>query len=361
VSLKSDCGCAVDWDAAANASRRLLVDAYRIDLRKALDPLDPHDFLALTHGLATELQQVSGPIERRMIDGALAALDVDWLELTDAQRVQVVHAVNLSMRNIPPQILPEVTSTVTLRLTEMVEGTKVSAAGTMRATIATSLDAIDEDAVAAIGRISQWVTDEYGRRGAMFEMGADRIIADGLAAGLRSRDITADLAAHGRKVGVTRAQSYWKLVALNAANRARSYGHLRSMSDAGVSQYIFSAVMDERTSVVCRALDGTTFPVSGSLNRFSDLAIDSEGDYTAAEKVMPFVKERALDGGGVEMFVEPPGMGRTVIATASDRGLGRADYRPEVRDKLPPAALQAAGVSVPPLHQACRSSIIPDV
>lgn len=352
------CGC-VDWGSAFVATDALLRDAYRIDVRKALDPLDQDDFLVIVEALSQEIRALAEPIEAPVIEAMLAGLDLDWAVLTDAQRAEAVHAANLAMRGLPAQVLPRVTPKMSEGVVDMVRSTKLSAGAALA--IETTFDAVDEQVAMSLASLGQWITDEYGRRASMLATGASKTIANGLAQGLRSKDITNDLHALGKRIGVKRGADYWRLVALNASNRARSYGHLRTMNDAGVTTWLFSAVMDERTSAICRALDGTVFPVQNSLARFSDLSLETQGDFTAAEKVMPFVRERVNDSGEIDLFVEQPGGARTLLGVVADRGLGRADYRPPVRSMLSPGDLQAAGVSVPPLHQACRSAILPDV
>lgn len=358
---ESSCGCSIDWDEASRAASSLLRDAYRIDIYKALDPLNDDDFLAITQTIANELFGISGPPEASAVKAALQVLDVDWTTLTDSQRAEVVRSANLAMQGLPAQVTPKITSKLKLRLQDMMRSTKVSATKTLSLNISTSLNLVDKQMADSLSSIGSWITDEYGRRQGFFNTGVDRIVSDGLAQGLRSDDIAQDLKKLGDSLAVKQPANYWRLVALNSGNRARSYGHLSTMADGGITHYVFTAVLDERTSNICRALDETVFPVSTGLSKFSDLAIQSTGDFTAAEKVMPFVQQARLDGGEIEMFIEPPGMGRTVLGIASENGVGRADFKPKVRGLADPGQLLGAGVSIPPIHHACRSSIIADI
>jgi len=353
------CGCGTDWTAARHAAQRILKSAYRVDLRKALNPLDDDDFLLIVQLLTDELHAIAGPVEKAAVEAALAALDVDYAALAGAELAQVVRAANLALRDIPTKVLPTLTSKITQSVTDTVNGTKVSAAVTYNWTINTAFDAVDQNMVNAMGRLGSWVLDEYGNRAAMFSTGAQTIIQQGLSEGLRNADIAKDLQRLGAKTSGRRSLRYWNLVATNASNRARGWGHLRSMDSAGIQEYEYFAILDERTSLQCRALHGTIFPVSTGLKAYTDLELATQGDAQAAEKLMPFVKTRALGGGNSELYVEPPGSARTVIGQAVGSAVGLADVRGTFQNVLGPGQLAAAGVTVPPIHHACRSTILP--
>lgn len=350
--------CTTDWHEARRAADHLLKSVYRFDLRKALNPLVDDDFLVIVQTLSDQLGAVVGPIETRVVNAAMNALDVDLAALTGPEAAQLARAVNLAMRNIPTQVLPQLAGVVRHELAETVGQTKVRAAVAHDWEIGTSLDAIDDRMLGVMSNIGTWVTDEYGKRAAMMELGVQRVIQEGAAAGLRNADIASNLQKLGQGT-INRSKNYWDLVATNLSNRARGYGHLRSMEAAGITSYEYLAIMDERTSLECRALHGKTFPVQAGLRAYDDLQLQSGNDSEAVEKVMPFVQRRKVEGGDTELFVQPPGSGATVIARAVDSAVGRADVRGTFKDVLSPSQLAAAGVLVPPIHNRCRSTIEP--
>lgn len=342
---KSCCETPTDWRAARHAAEHLLKSVYRVDMRKALDPLNDADFLVIVKQLSDQLHGTLHELEKRTVETALQALDIDLTALSPPQAAQLAKAVNMAVRNIPRQALPTLNGIVKHDLRETVNQTSVRVAAKHKWGINTSVDAVDLRMVDIVGDISSWVTDEYGRRAAMTELGIQRAIQMGMEKGLRSADIAEELQKIGHGV-INRSQSYWDLVAGNLQNRARGYGNLRSMNKAGVADYRYSAVMDERTSEVCSALDGTVFPVAAGLRAYDDLQLQTAYDSEAVEKVLPFAKVRAALDGAKEIYVEPPGSSATVIA----------------RDGvtvLSPSQLAAAGVIVPPLHNKCRSTIEP--
>ena len=56
--------------------------------------------------------------------------------------------------------------------------------------------------------------------------------------------------------------SYWRGFAANGMNRTRQFGLIQSWQDVGVTELEILAVMDERTSDICRELNGNIIPVS---------------------------------------------------------------------------------------------------
>ena len=122
---------------------------------------------------------------------------------------------------------------------------------------------------------------------------------------------------------IKRSDTYWKGFAATVATRARSMGALSSMEACGAFRYEFVNPMDERTSDVCRRLDGTLFTVKGALKLRAKVLDAQTPDEMKA--VAPWPKESDL--------LTPSG------------------------DLLKPSALQTKGIAWPPLHFHCRSTI----
>lgn len=126
--------------------------------------------------------------------------------------------------------------------------------------------------------------------------------------------LQADIARHFRTV------PYWRLIANLAASRGYHYGYLRVMQQRGIIAYQFVAVIDERTSAICRAMNGKQFLVADAVNLMDGLANDP--DPMAGKTRTPWVQPVAIEG-----------------KTNTE--------------------LAAMGVMVPPLHPLCRSTIQP--
>ena len=354
------CGC-VDWDEAARAADALLRDVHRIEIEKALNPLDPKDFISIVASVSRDLAKVAGPIEKRHLDRALKALDVDWVNASTAQIDNAVKAANLAVRNTSTLAAPAITRTLKPKMMRTSRATRRNAVRKYKFKITPRFDKQSQDVVNGISNIQSWVTDEYGKRAAMISLNAEQLIQDGLAKGLRSEEITKDIATMGQRIGITQSPTYWRIVSDNLLNRARSFAHLGSIQDAGVERFIFEAVMDERTTVECRMLHGKVFTVSAGMGRLSQFNKQGRANPMLAETVTPFVKRRRLANGEIELYVDPPGSQRTVIGVNVDSAVGRADAVGTYRNVASPAALEAAGVTVPPIHHGCRSTIVADV
>lgn len=77
-----------------------------------------------------------------------------------------------------------------------------------------------------------------------------------------------------RKTMETRLKSvpHWKLVGNQAASRAYHYGLARAGMADGYTGYTLRAVLDKRTTQVCRSLNGKTFWLADGVNRVEKVA-----------------------------------------------------------------------------------------
>lgn len=120
-----------------------------------------------------------------------------------------------------------------------------------------------------------------------------------------------------------RSAVYWRGMAATVTTRARSLAAVQAMAETGATVYEYVNPVDERTSDVCRRLDGTRFEVRGAVElreRFLQAATPEE-----AKAIAPWPKVTDLEDGAGNL--------------------------------LPPAAIQAKGIAWPPLHFHCRSSV----
>ena len=113
---------------------------------------------------------------------------------------------------------------------------------------------------------------------------------------------------------------YWRVVANAAASRGFHYGYLKTMEILQIPGYRLQAVLDLKTSDICRTLNGKTFWVNDAVD----------------------VLERAYTSDDPE-----------AVKQASP-------WKPykEIKE-LSRDELKALGVMVPPFHGSCRTSIVP--
>lgn len=127
------------------------------------------------------------------------------------------------------------------------------------------------------------------------------------------------------KMGDVVDGQFWKyaMVARTSANRIRNWSRILAFDAELVSEVEFVAMMDERTSEVCEAMNGAVFEVSKIVSKIQE--VEAAGEDRLPE-VSPFPKiEDILAEDGTRL---------------SDR------------------ELEDAGIVVPPLHPYCRSVMV---
>lgn len=179
----------------------------------------------------------------------------------------------------------------------------------------------DQDALAGLTRSGlYWIGEHYGQALDSDRMFAavEKMVADGLG-----RDAGGQLLRDALGAEHRRSDAYWRGLAATVATRSRSFGAVSAMLATGATAYEYVNPQDERTSDVCRKLDGVRFTVRGAAElRTRLLAADSP---EAVREITPWPSVEDLEGAGGEL--------------------------------LDGAELQAKGIAWPPLHFHCRSSI----
>jgi SPP1 gp7 family putative phage head morphogenesis protein len=345
------------YGAGAEAAEDLLLDVFRIE--KALDPLDADDFMAIVRRLSRALRAVARPHEDAALRRALERLDVDWPNLTPRARDQVVRAARQALGSVEQQVLPAIDQIFELEAERVVAGARRSAVRRLGARIGAATGRGDER-VARFVRESQgnFVRDEYGRRRADFTAKAKDIIAAGVERGLGRDDIVRDLSTTMAREAFDQSRDYWEMVSMVFANRARTYTQLGAFEEAGVERYRFEAVLDEVTSEVCRFMHGKVFIVDRAVERFR--AVERARDPETIRELQPFLQVGADRDGNEVLFYERGGR-RRAVARVDEPAEGVRDEVGRYSRALSPSQLEAAGVSVPPIHGRCRSTIVAEV
>ena len=129
-------------------------------------------------------------------------------------------------------------------------------------------------------------------------------------------DMTAIRAALDRRL---KSVPYWRVVANAAASRGYHYGYGKAGQMVGAKSYRLVAVVDDRTSQICLALDGRVFHLADAVN-LMERAAQAENP-AAVKSIMPWPKSAA-----------------NLDQMTND----------ELRDK---------GYLVPPFHGNCRTTI----
>jgi SPP1 gp7 family putative phage head morphogenesis protein len=124
----------------------------------------------------------------------------------------------------------------------------------------------------------------------------------------------------------TNPEAYFEILANNAALMARNVGGLIAMENAKIQKYRISAILDRRTSAICRALDGRVFSVSAGMEMVNTvIGLDSAQEL---KETFPWSKWQS---------------GKVGPDT------------PANNDKI-----ATQGLGFPPYHGSCRSLVLPE-
>jgi len=119
-----------------------------------------------------------------------------------------------------------------------------------------------------------------------------------------------------------KSQSYWELMSNSVTTRTRELSHIDGFVQRGVEEVEINAVLDSRTSCVCRTLDGTRFDTE-TLASFKEEMMDADSPEDITNNVSPWLP-------------------CSRVQSLKSQG---------------PEALADAGVVSPPFHGHCRSTL----
>ncbi len=332
----------------------------RPPLRKAMDLGTPDGFDQAVAGMAVELRRAVGATDQGAVQAAVAVLDVDWHQTTAAQRRRLVAQALEAAGRRTAEVVQTVAAPFGEAADEVVAATRTGARRTHGLAIAADFNALDRRITRHLVRTqANFVRDEYGRRLDTLGDEARRILADGLEAGLGREDIAADLQRAAEHALVTRPAFYWEVVAGAFVANGRSLAQVSAFAEAGIQRYVIEAVLDEVTTEICRFLHGKTFSVGDAIKRFDRIEGMERPEDIKTEQ--PWVRQ-AVDPetGRTVLFVERDGA-RSPLAEVSRSGLGTSDDQGEFARGRTEQELMDLGVSFPPFHGLCRTTLLPDV
>ena len=333
----------------------LLFDAYRIDVTKVLDPANPNDFLVIQRRITSKLAQTAAGAEGKAIRGVLRNLDVDWRNISQAQRDQAIRATRAAVRqHMPPKALSQkIEGVARLQGRGVAAAAKKGLATQLPFSLSTNLTAIDQKILNSVAfNQAASFRDEIGRRSADVSRQAKGIVASGMERGLGREAMMQELQSKLGKAWDARSANYWRTMGNYTANTARTYGSLSMMQSAGVEKYTIVAVVDKATTPHCRFMDGKVFEVNAAISNI-------EGATAAAP--LPWMYEGRDSAGDPVLYHKNPSGGRTNIARVVDRGGGRVDDHGKFSARMTDSKLQAAGIDTPPFHGNCRTTIKADM
>jgi hypothetical protein len=127
----------------------------------------------------------------------------------------------------------------------------------------------------------------------------------------------------GRYPGVPmRPDHYWRLIAANAMNRSRQFGLVSGYEEVGVRTLEILAVMDARTSAVCREMNGRKFSLGRAITQRNQMMMAEEPE--DVKTISPWLNK---------------------IQVAELKGMSTS-------------AINDKGLILPPFHALCRTTTV---
>ncbi len=338
-----------DWARRGSWAVEEILKRLGSPIEKALNPLDPSDFILISVRLARALRGAAVGTEGEVLKGAIESLDVDWPTISEERRDAIIAAARAEVAGIAATVSPLVEPVLGRSAASLIPLTRKAAISAYDLNLAQSADW----AAGLVGtlRDSQmvYVKDQYENRATLFDSIAKRVVSSGLERGAGRDDISEELASKLTPLGVQRGTDYWNLIATDFSNKTRTTSQMNTFSDAGITQYKYDAVMDEATSEICRLLNGRIFSVEKAKRRTAKaLALR---DPEQIKDAMPWVQQN-----GSQLYFRRGGETHP-IANVDTPGIGALDQPGTYSNVISNKALEAAGVTVPPRHGHCRSTI----
>lgn len=205
----------------------------------------------------------------------------------------------------------------------------------------------DQDALDVLARANQfWVGNlwDTGPRGKIATL-LEEYFTTGLTRDALARRLAEDFA------GVSaNSLHHWRSVANSLATRTREIGRVSGYERSGIQQIKIKAILDDRTTTVCRHLHGRVLTVTGLRGQAEAwMEASSRGDRITAFRVWPFISDdedlsqtptRDLQGVGMPPYHH--GNCRTItVAYFGDApgDIGRWKRALQDRDTLPRAEI----------------------
>ena len=232
-------------------------------------------------------------------------------------------------------------------------GTRAWVKQTYLPKISGSLSLKETEAVKRVADQQGWfLRGEQGQRSDALTARGKLIVQQGLEDGLGRHEIGKMLEElPGLWNG--RSRHYASVCASVSTDRARSWGHVTSYRSAHVQKLEFVAVLDEKTTDICRYADGSILDVDGCA-ALAQRGADVETPEDIAS-VNPFVRNVRE---GDRTFLDTSNGVR--IAEILRSGVGNRDDRGSFNAHIVGSQLTSkAQIGLPPLHFACRSTVVP--
>lgn len=101
-----------------------------------------------------------------------------------------------------------------------------------------------------------------------------------------------------------KSESYWRMLSNDVTTKSREFGRVEGFVKAGIEEYMIDAILDRRTSDICRTLDGKVFDVEQAVEHRDAVvsadepeAIKEQSPWLEAEVIEPLSNEELAERG----------------------------------------------------------------
>lgn len=334
-------------------------DGYLV--QKSLAPADPADAKLISDRLAGQLRYEERLLIGDKLRNYVKGLDVNWPELSPSQLSAQMSGLRTKIRGMlgagANQMMPTWKSKTEFTLRGVVGATKRTLRDNFLPQISLSLSQADTRAIGAIStQQGFFMRDAAGHRSDQITAAGRRVVSDGLKQGLGRREIARNLAEKIPQAWQKYGKNYFRAVASVAVSRGRSYSEINGYVEAGIEAIEIQAVLDERTTEICRCLDGQIIET----NLASAQMTNAMSNLSSPEDIMnasPFLKERVNQQTGTKEILTANN--NTKIAEVVRSGMGKLDDRGQFKRFAANNQLTDHNIGPPPYHHLCRSWTIP--
>lgn len=329
-------------------------------LEKAMDIRNSFQFFGFVKNIA---DKIKNELEKKVLPKLTSFLEEETLnfehiepEIIESEWIKSNKKVKNILGGGHLEALETYTSKIKTSLLDIGNDNKALLKRTYLPQISTSLNQRDQKVVDKVSsQVGWWVRDSSGAISDKLTEQGRRIITDGISQGLGRSAIARQLKKEIPNLYGKNTFNYASTVAAVGVSRARSFSEITSYQEAGISYFEIVAMLDERTTDICRALDGTIMDVQVAYQHQLEIAnIKNPEDI---KTVSPFFTEHKNKETGLKEI----SLGRSKFADVQRSGLGNVDDRGIMSKFLSTRSLQRSGVSMPPYHYNCRTTTVPRV
>ncbi|MEE8150628.1 MAG: minor capsid protein [Nitrosomonadaceae bacterium] len=321
----------------------------RVDLELAPNPLTKTGFMRMEARAIRKLQKASSKAnskDLKKLEKLISKVDPSSAKSVDNFITKSADILDRLPAQTAKQVAPVLSESVEdmYRATRVKQINKLFRKGKTRT----------KDALERFGFRDQQVVDmlnknhkilindgiEAGVKG--FQKKSRAVLTDALERNLPQAEVTASLQkAMGTTVG---NENYWNVVGSSWMNRSRNWSNLETFNDAGIKHYKILAILDERTSPVCRSLNGKRFGVKKQISILEKAS--QVTDLDQYKKEVPWLRS----------FTDEEG--QVVVGIKQGKRFTKVTVDGKLQGKT--STLQNKGFAMPPFHGLCRTTVVDD-